>query len=103
MIQYNVWFSFRRGIDAATELTRVRALLEDFKSRDMIAGYSMLRNRGQGDKTRMPPFQVIIEFCDDRQFGLPFAEVAGIGVHGGTHGAMIENVEEFVVEVFETS
>ena len=30
-----------------------------------------------------------------------FAEVGAIGIHSGRHGAMIENVDEFMVEVFE--
>jgi hypothetical protein len=49
----------------------------------------------------MPPYQVIITFDDDTQFGLPFAEVQRIGIRSGKHGAMIEHVDEFVVEVFE--
>ncbi len=101
MIQYNVWFSFARDVDEASQLERIRFLLADFRSRDMVAEYCILRNRGAGDKTNMPPYQAIIEFRDDVQFALPFAEVAHIGVHGGPHGAMIEHVVDFVVEVFE--
>ena len=101
MIHYNVWFTFNPTVDEAEQLAHVVRLLEDFKSRDMIAAYRLLRNRGIGSKTRMPRFQVIIEFRDDEQFGLPFAEVDRTGVRGGAHGAMIEHVSEFVVEVFE--
>jgi uncharacterized protein DUF6614 len=101
MIHYNVWFSFNPNVDVPASLGRVRKLLEDFKSREMIADYRLLKNRGDGDKTRLPPFQAIIEFRDNEQFALPFAEVEGIGIHKGTHGAMIEHVNEFVVEVFE--
>lgn len=35
------------------------------------------------------------------EFGPPFGEVAAIGIHAGRHGFMIENVSEFIVEVFE--
>jgi hypothetical protein len=32
---------------------------------------------------------------------MPFEEVGRIGIRDGQHGAMIEHVGEFVVEVFE--
>jgi hypothetical protein len=102
MIHYNVWFSFLADVDEAAELTKTRRLLDDFKSREMIADYRMLANRASGEKTKMPRYQVIIEFADEAQFGLPFAEVEHIGIRSGHHGAMIEHVDEFVVEVFET-
>jgi hypothetical protein len=101
MIHYNVWFSFRAGADEAHQLERTRHLLDDFKSRKMIAGYRLLKNRAAESKTKMPPYQVVIEFGDDEQFGLPFAEVQRIGIRLGKHGTMIEHVDEFVVEVFE--
>jgi uncharacterized protein DUF6614 len=101
MIHYNVWFSFRAGVDEAHQLEKARRLLEDFKSRQMIAGYRLLKNRAAESKTNMPPYHVIIKFADDTQFGLPFAEVERIGIRLGKHGAMIEHVDEFVVEIFE--
>jgi hypothetical protein len=101
MIHYNVWFSFLLDVDEAAELAKTRRLLDDFKSRGMIANYRLLANRASGSKTKMPKYQVTIEFTDDTQFGLPFAEVEHIGIRSGQHGAMIEHVAEFVVEVFE--
>jgi hypothetical protein len=101
MIHYNVWFSFRRDVEETSQLDRVRALLDEFRAHDAIANYRILKNRNVDGKTNMPPYQAIIEFRDNEQFGLPFAEIAGIGIHNGKHGSMIEFVEQFVVEVFE--
>jgi hypothetical protein len=101
MIHYNVWFSFEEGADEPPYLQAARHLLDDFKSRRMIADYLLLKNRAPADETRMPKYQVIIEFEDDNQFGLPFAEVERIGIRLGKHGAVIEHVDQFVVEVFE--
>jgi hypothetical protein len=100
MIHYNVWFSFAAGVDTDLQLERVRSLLEQFRSRHMVTEFRILRNRGEDSKTKMPPYQVIIEFRDEVRFGLPFAEVAKMGIRNGQHGAMIEHVDEFV-EVFE--
>jgi hypothetical protein len=101
MVHYNVWFSFDAGVDEGLQIARVRALLDDFQSRKMIANYRLLRNRGEEGKTKLPKFQAIVEFQDDEQFGLPFAEVAKVGVHLGSHGSIIQHVDAFVVEVFE--
>lgn len=100
MIHYNVWFSFQPAVEEAAQLQRVRSLLEDFKSRQMIFGFTLLENRGVAGKSRMPKFQAIIEFVNDEQFALPFDEVRQLGIHQGSHGVMIEHVDEFVVEVF---
>jgi hypothetical protein len=101
MIHYNVWFTFLPDVYEVAELIKTRRLLDDFKSRGMLADYRLLTNRASGAKTKVPKFQVIIEFTDDTQFGLPFAEVEHIGIRSGQHGAMIEHVDEFVVEVFK--
>jgi hypothetical protein len=101
MIHYNVWFSFRADANEPMELAKLRRLMDDFKARGMLSDYRLLKNRGEERATKLPAFQVIIEFCDNDQFGLPFAEVEALGVRSGMHGAMIEHVEDFVVEVFE--
>jgi hypothetical protein len=101
MIHYNVWFSFKPEADEAIHLAKVRSLLDDFRSRGMVYDYRLLKNRAEAGKSNLPEFQVIIEFEDEAQFGRPFAEVESIGIRLGQHGAMIEKVDKFVVEVFE--
>ena len=101
MILYNVWFSFKTGSDDTSELVKVRRFLDDLKDRAKLHSYRLMKNLGSGEKTKLPPYQLMAEFADGLQFGLPFAEVNQIGIHHGKHGAMIENVNEFMVEVFE--
>ena len=101
MIFYNVWFSFKSGSDENVEMVKMRAFLDDLKTRGKLHGYRLMKNRNPENKRKLPPYQFIAEFVDDAQFGLPFAEVGKIGVHAGEHGAMIENVDQFMVEVFE--
>jgi hypothetical protein len=101
VIHYNVWFSFRTGADRAAQLARCRACLDDFKARGVICNYSLLENRGKLSETALPQLQAIIEFHNNEQFGLPFDEVRRTGVRAGLHGLMIEDVEDFKVEVFE--
>jgi hypothetical protein len=101
MILYNVWFSFKPGSDDAAELAKTRSFLDDLKDRSKLHGYRLMRNRAEKEKSKLSSYQLMAEFADDSQFALPFVEVNRIGVHAGSHGAMIENVADFMVEVFE--
>ena len=101
MILYNVWFSFKSGFDENVELGKARAFLDDLKNRAKLHGYRLMKNRATREKSRLANYQLMAEFADGEQFGLPFSEVGEIGIHAGKHGAMIANVDEFMVEVFE--
>ncbi len=101
MILYNVWFSFKSGSDEPAELGKARAFLDDLKSRAKLHGYRLMKNRAPKEKSKLAAYQLMAEFADGTQMDLPFAEVGQIGIHQGGHGAMIENVSDFMVEVFE--
>jgi hypothetical protein len=101
MILYNVWFSLKPGSDDSVELTKTRTFLDDLKARAKLHSYRLMKNRATRDKIKLANYQLMAEFADGLQFGLPFSEVGQLGIHAGRHGAMIENVEEFMVEVFE--
>jgi hypothetical protein len=99
MIHYNVWFSFKPGADVELQIVRVRALLDDFRLREMMHDYELLKNRDTEVEGRA--FQVIAKFESDSQFALPFEEIRRTGISEGLHGHAIENVGEITAEVFE--
>ena len=101
MILYNVWFSFKSGSDETVELAKARTFLDNLKDRAKLHGYRLMKNRAPKGKSKLPAYQLMAEFADGAQFGLPFTEVNQIGIHSGKHGSMIENVDEFMVEVFD--
>jgi predicted GNAT superfamily acetyltransferase len=101
VIFYNVWFSFKAGADERVELGKARSFLDDLQDRAKLHSYRLMKNRAPREKSRLANYQLMAEFSDGAQFGLPFAEVGETGIHAGRHGAMIENVDEFMVEVFE--
>jgi hypothetical protein len=101
VIHYNVWFSFKPGSDDAVELAKTRSFLDDLKNRSKLHSYRLMKNRASRDKSNLSTYQLMAEFLDDTQFKIPFAEIAQTGVHSGKHGAMIENVDNFMVEIFE--
>jgi len=91
VIYYNVWFSFNSTADESEELSKVLSFLQNLKKRNLIAGFETRRLEGP------ERFHVRITFVDDDQFAKPFAEVAKLGVHGGSHGMMIKQVTAFRV------
>jgi hypothetical protein len=101
VIHYNVWFSFKAGAAEQEGLERVRRFLVDLEERGQICDFTLLRHRADTGKTRLAPFHAQIVFSDQEQFGVPFREVAAAGMRTGKHGLMIENVDTFIVEIFE--
>jgi hypothetical protein len=101
MIHYNVWFSFKEGTAEPEGLARVGDFLLDLKQRDLIQDFTLLRNRAETGRTTLARCHALISFIDQNQFGPPFQEVGTMGIHAGKHGFMIENVDTFIVEVFE--
>ena len=101
MIHYTVAFSFKPGVADTDQLGQVRAFLADLQARGKIASYRLLRNRNDASRSSLPPYKVDVMLRDEASFGVPFAEVAEIGIHSGAHGLMIEHVDRMVVEVFE--
>ena len=99
MIHYHVWFSLKEGVAEEDELRKVSVFLADLKSRSLIHEYRVQRARSATPV--LAPLHIVISFTDAEQFGLPFKEVAQIGIHAGMHGAMIQHVDKFVVNEFE--
>jgi hypothetical protein len=82
-------------------LAKTRSFLDDLKTRSKLHDYRLMKNRAPRDKSKLSTYQLMAEFLDETQFKLPFTEIAQIGIHSGNHGSMIENVKDFMVEVFE--
>lgn len=101
MILYHVWFSFKPGSDETAEIAKTCRFLDDLKTRAKLHAYRLMKNRAPEEKSKLATYHLMAEFTDGQQFGLPFTEVAQLGIHSGHHGAMIANVDTFMVEVFE--
>ena len=101
MIHYNIWFSFRGGVDEADGLDIIRAFLSELYGAGGVAGFQLLKNSGDPTKTRMLPFQALIEFRDEAQFSAAFSAQAAAGIHSGAHGRVMSVVGDFRIEVFK--
>ncbi len=100
MIHYNVWFAFHDHVEESAGLTGIREFLDDLHLAGGIAGYQILKNSGKPPKSKLLPFQALIEFNDDAQFGAAFSAQAAQGIHTGLHGRVMSLVADFQIEVF---
>ncbi len=100
MIHYNVWFRFRSNIEETEGLAVIQAFLGELHLAGDVAGFQLLKNSGDPAKTKMLPFQALIEFRDDAQFSAAFSAQAARGIHTGLHGRVIALVSDFRIEVF---
>lgn len=100
MIHYNVWFQFRNNVQEPEGLAIVQEFLSELHLAGDVSGYQLLRNSGSAAKTRMLPFQALIEFQDDAQFAAAFSDQAHRGIHTGLHGQVLSLVSDFQIEVF---
>lgn len=101
MIHYNVWFSFEANVEETEGLAVVHAFLSELQGAGGIAGFQLLKNTGDVAKTKLLPFQALIEFRDVAQFSAAFAAQAARGIHTGLHGRVMSLVNDFQIEVFE--
>jgi hypothetical protein len=101
MIHYNIWFSFRSDVEETEGLAVIHAFLGEFHLAGGVSGFQLLKNSGDAAKTKMLPFQALIEFRDDAQFSAAFSAQAARGIHTGLHGRVMSLVSEFRIEVFK--
>jgi hypothetical protein len=100
MIHYNVWFRFRDDVDETEGLAIIQAFLGELHLAGGVAGFQLLKNSGDAAKTKMLPFQALIEFRDNAQFSTAFSAQAARGIQTGLHGQVMSLVRDFRIEVF---
>jgi len=100
MIHYYVWFRLQSDVDEKEGLAIVGAFLRELHEAGGIADFRLLRNSGDPAKSKLLPFEALIEFRDDAQFGAAFSAQAARGIHTGEHGRIMEMVSDFQIEVF---
>jgi hypothetical protein len=100
MIHYNVWFTFKDGVEERDGL----AILEDFLSELCLIGevsaYRLLKNTSEASRTKLPKFHAIIEFSDEAALSRAMKNQNLRGIHQSKHGKVIEIVSDFRVEIF---
>jgi hypothetical protein len=102
MIHYHVWFDLKPEIGEAEGLATVGRFLARLSAGGEAAGFRLLRNKGAAPRSKLPRYHALIEFADDEQLASAMRHQAERGIHHGPHGAVIEAVANFHVEIFAT-
>ena len=100
MLHYNVWFSFKDGVDEQHGLTVVAEFLRELCASDEIATFRLLRNTSGAPRSKLPKFQALVEYPDAAALGRSMKAQHTRGIHAGAHGKVVEIVSDFRVEVF---
>jgi hypothetical protein len=101
MVQYNVWFALKEGIEEKSGLATVSRFLRDLCMGGEVSAYRLLRNTGNAGRTKMPQYQAIVEFADDAAMSQAMRNQVTRGIHHGAHGEIVNVVRDFRVEIFE--
>jgi hypothetical protein len=100
MIQYNVWFALKQGVDEKPGLAVVSDYLGGLASAGEAVGHRLLRNASDGARSKLPRYQAIVEFRDDAALSAAMKNQGARGIHNGGHGAIVDVVTDFRVEIF---
>jgi hypothetical protein len=100
MVHYNVWFSLKDGVDEAVGLRTFEAFLGGLTQQGEVSAYRLLKNSADAARTKLPRYQAIVEFIDEAALGRAMKNQVARGIHSGAHGAIVEIVSEFRVEIF---
>lgn len=99
MIHYNVWFSFKDGVDEEAGIAVVRRFLREVSLLGESGSFQLLRNNSQRG-SKMPRFQAVVAFADDDALSRAMQNQHERGIHAGSHGKVMDVVSEFRVEIF---
>jgi hypothetical protein len=100
MIHYNLWFRFRGDVDETESLSLVHAFLNELRRAGSLTRFQLLKNSGVEPRSKLLPFQALMEFRDDAQFSAAFSAQAESGIRTGMHGRVMTLVSDFQIEVF---
>jgi hypothetical protein len=102
MIHYHVWFDLKPHIAEGDGLATVERFLGRLTADDEVATFRLLRNKGGPPRSKVGRYHALIEFADDAQLTEAMRRQAARGIHSGLHGAVMDVVASFHVEIFET-
>jgi hypothetical protein len=100
MIHYNVWFTFKDGIEESRGLAVLEEFLRELSASGETAGFRLLKNKSEGTRTKLPGYQAVVEFAGDDALSEAMKNQAARGIHNGAHGRVVDVVSEFRVEIF---
>ncbi len=100
MIHYHVWFNLKPEVRESEGLATVARFLKKLCTIDEAATFQLLSNKGGPPRSKLPRYHALVQFVDDAQLADAMKKQAARGIHSGLHGAVIDVVTDFHVEIF---
>lgn len=100
MLHYHVWFNLKPGIPEAEGLQTIRTFLATLTTAGEASGFQLLRNQGSPPRSKLPHYHALVEFADQATFEAAMKAQAQRGIFQGPHGAVVDAVQDFHVEIF---
>ncbi len=100
-LHYHVWFDFKPEIEEARGLAVIRDFMASLTAHDAGCTSQLLQNRGTAPRSRLGRFHALFIFPDSATFEVAMKAQAQRGIHNGSHGAVVEVVSDFHVEIFD--
>jgi hypothetical protein len=100
MIHYHVWFNLKPEVAEPAGLDVVAQFLTRLSAAGEATGFQLLRNLGRPPRSKLPAYHALVEFADAEALSAAMQQQAGRGIHSGPHGAVIDVVADFHVEIF---
>jgi hypothetical protein len=100
MIHYHVWFNLKSDVPEPEGLATVARFLEKLCAIDEAATFQLLANKGGPPRSKLPRYHALVQFVDEAQLADAMRKQATRGIHAGLHGAVIDVVTDFHVEIF---
>lgn len=100
MLHYHVWFNLKPEVSERDGLAVVTQFLHQLCAADEAISFELLTNQGGPPRSKLPQYHALVRFTDKTQLGTAMKNQTTRGIHTGLHGAVIEVVTDFHVEVF---
>ncbi len=101
MLHYHVWFDLKPDVAEAHGLQVIRDFMASLTEHGAGCTSQLLRNRGAPPRSQLGRFHALFVFPDDATFQTAMKAQAQRGIHTGPHGAVVEVVSNFHVEIFD--
>ncbi|MCF3650934.1 DUF6614 family protein [Synoicihabitans lomoniglobus] len=101
MLHYPVWFDLKPGVEEASGLGTVREFLASLTQTEEANAFRLLRNTGERPRTPLPRYHALVEFTDQAALDIAMKAQATRGIFHGFHGAVVDVVSNFHVEIFD--
>jgi hypothetical protein len=100
-VHYHVWFNLKPEVPESEGLTLVGDFFRGLCTAGEASSYDLFTNTADASRSRLPKYHALLRFATNADLRAAIARQQERGIHTGGHGAVIQIVSDFQIEVFE--